>query len=507
MPDLSDAVNWSEIDANNNQTPPNGWPEGMMPSGVNDAARADKGALKRFWNKVNPVQYITPSGGVYTFMTASAAYPAAYVNGEIYCFHPTTGSVGGDHFQVNALGPKPIVKRGMPGVGGIQPIIAGDLQQNGGAQLVYYDSYAGGGGFLLLNPYVPVYGDGVGGVSIPGALAVGGALAVASGGIGVDGDIRIGTPGHPDKTIGYLTRHQQAAGNRRLGLTASDPNNVYYPLEQLWINAAVTTITSQLVADGYRSHSGIGGVYQPNLFNIQWNGTQAHLWIDNIDEGPIVTGSAGDVVIGGNISAGSISASGGITAGGAVQGENLRSIGDSYVGGNLYVQTGEVQAENLSSIGDSYIGNNLYVTGTVSASAGASIGGQANLNGGAVINNGLVIYPASGQADALFCSADAQLNGTVWVGADGAGGLVVGDPQPAIITGSVNLTAGGNYYRNGAAIPVLADALNDALRDAPEGAAMVIVKRAGELVAQAVQYDELAARVQALEAALTARTE
>jgi hypothetical protein len=92
MPDLSDGVNWSEIDANNNQTPPNGWPEGMMPSGVNDAARADKGALKRFWNKVNPVQYITPSGGVYTFMTASAAYPAAYVNGEIYCFHPTTGA-------------------------------------------------------------------------------------------------------------------------------------------------------------------------------------------------------------------------------------------------------------------------------------------------------------------------------------------------------------------------------------------------------------------------------
>jgi len=55
MADISDGANWSETDAANNRLSPNGWPEGMMPSGVNDAARADKGALKRFWNRANPI--------------------------------------------------------------------------------------------------------------------------------------------------------------------------------------------------------------------------------------------------------------------------------------------------------------------------------------------------------------------------------------------------------------------------------------------------------------------
>ena len=68
MADLSDNTNWFETDASNNKAPPNGWPEGMMPSGVNDTARGDKGALKRFWDRINPVQTITPASGVWTFV-------------------------------------------------------------------------------------------------------------------------------------------------------------------------------------------------------------------------------------------------------------------------------------------------------------------------------------------------------------------------------------------------------------------------------------------------------
>src|SRR4029077_2915917 len=135
MPDLSDSVNWSEVDANNNNPAPNGWPEGMMPSGVNDAARADRGALKRFWDRINPVQTIIPSGGLYTFTTDNPAYPTAYVNGEIYCFRPSSASVGGDFFQVNALGPKPIFKRVAAGLGGSAAILAQDILWKGGAVL------------------------------------------------------------------------------------------------------------------------------------------------------------------------------------------------------------------------------------------------------------------------------------------------------------------------------------------------------------------------------------
>ena len=41
------AGNWNENDTNNNQPAPDGAPEGMSPSGVNDTIRAVMGALKR----------------------------------------------------------------------------------------------------------------------------------------------------------------------------------------------------------------------------------------------------------------------------------------------------------------------------------------------------------------------------------------------------------------------------------------------------------------------------
>ena len=44
------ASNWSETDASNNQPAPDGAPEGMFPSGVNDTIRAVMGALKRWFN-------------------------------------------------------------------------------------------------------------------------------------------------------------------------------------------------------------------------------------------------------------------------------------------------------------------------------------------------------------------------------------------------------------------------------------------------------------------------
>jgi hypothetical protein len=178
MADLSDGANWFETDASNNKGPPNGWPEGMMPSGVNDSARADKGALKRFWDKINPVQICTPSGGVYTFNTANPAYPTSYVYGEIYTFRPGLTSIGGDGFQVNALGVKPIWKY-EPG-GTWAPIFPEDMTISQDARLIYDGSLNGGSGaFILTNPFVPIYGDGTGGVRVPGALGVVGSMIAA----------------------------------------------------------------------------------------------------------------------------------------------------------------------------------------------------------------------------------------------------------------------------------------------------------------------------------------
>ena len=48
------ASNWNETDASNSQPSPDGAPEGMFPSGVNDTIRAVMGALKRWFNWSSP---------------------------------------------------------------------------------------------------------------------------------------------------------------------------------------------------------------------------------------------------------------------------------------------------------------------------------------------------------------------------------------------------------------------------------------------------------------------
>jgi cytoskeletal protein CcmA (bactofilin family) len=44
---MSEVFGWSPIDDSNNLTPPDGWPEGMQPSGVNNVGRMMMGAIKR----------------------------------------------------------------------------------------------------------------------------------------------------------------------------------------------------------------------------------------------------------------------------------------------------------------------------------------------------------------------------------------------------------------------------------------------------------------------------
>lgn len=196
MADLSDNTNWFETDASNNKASPNGWPEGMMPSGVNDSARGDKGALKRFWDRINPVQTIAPASGLWQFTTANSAYPTGYIDGEIYSFKATAFSVGGDQFQVNALGVKPIWR--LNGT----PIIANDIVSSGAPQIIYQAALNGGAGaFLLLNPYVAIGGDGSGGITVPTGnlnvvndisghtITASGGMNITAGGLTVTGGI------------------------------------------------------------------------------------------------------------------------------------------------------------------------------------------------------------------------------------------------------------------------------------------------------------------------------
>jgi hypothetical protein len=47
---MSDIASWSTTAANNNSPSPNGFPENMAPSGVNDAAREVMRAVKKWYD-------------------------------------------------------------------------------------------------------------------------------------------------------------------------------------------------------------------------------------------------------------------------------------------------------------------------------------------------------------------------------------------------------------------------------------------------------------------------
>jgi hypothetical protein len=107
MPEISSA-SFSETDAANNNAAPNGFPEGMPPSGVNDAARAVMGALKRFWGRIQGANASTGSANAYV-LTPSAAL-AAYVTGERYSFRASFANTGAATLNISGLGAKTIKK-------------------------------------------------------------------------------------------------------------------------------------------------------------------------------------------------------------------------------------------------------------------------------------------------------------------------------------------------------------------------------------------------------------
>ncbi len=99
------AANWSEDDNANTAAAPDGAPEGMAPSGVNNVLRAHQGALKRFYNWTNP----KITGGSSTAYTLSyAVAPGSLADGMTHLvqFHAVNGA--GATLNVNSLGATPL---------------------------------------------------------------------------------------------------------------------------------------------------------------------------------------------------------------------------------------------------------------------------------------------------------------------------------------------------------------------------------------------------------------
>ncbi len=99
------ASNWNEDDASNNAPAPDGWPEGMPPSGVNNAARAMMGAIKRWYDWSIP-KTTAGSGSAYTLNYSVA--PGALVDGMSFMVEFHVANNANPTLAVNILGAIPI---------------------------------------------------------------------------------------------------------------------------------------------------------------------------------------------------------------------------------------------------------------------------------------------------------------------------------------------------------------------------------------------------------------
>lgn len=120
-----DTSTWSETAASNNTASPDGAPEGMAASGVNDTIREVMGAIKREWNRSHATFLST--GGTNSYSISYATSPSAYVQGLPVSFNAHLANTGAVQVYVNALGAKTLKK---PTSSGLADLDAGDIQPN-----------------------------------------------------------------------------------------------------------------------------------------------------------------------------------------------------------------------------------------------------------------------------------------------------------------------------------------------------------------------------------------
>jgi hypothetical protein len=138
MTEIGDTTVFSQVDANNNTITNPGWPEGMAPSRVNDAARALQGAIARK-HDYEFVHDATFTGNALSVSYAQA--PSAYYNGMRFRVSPNALNTGATTFGVSGSG-LPVANISIPARGGSPaPTPAGFFQPGMQYDLVYIGGY------------------------------------------------------------------------------------------------------------------------------------------------------------------------------------------------------------------------------------------------------------------------------------------------------------------------------------------------------------------------------
>jgi len=137
---MSDVQTWNVSAGSNNSAAPNGFPEGMPPSGVNDAAREVMAAVARYRYDTDGVNSST---GTNTITLAASRTMTAYAQGDLFTFKAGGTNTGATTLNVDSLGAKNVYYQGAA--------LTGGEITNGQIVTVVYD----GTQFQLINPALP----------------------------------------------------------------------------------------------------------------------------------------------------------------------------------------------------------------------------------------------------------------------------------------------------------------------------------------------------------------
>ncbi len=269
---MANVQDWDVVDANNNATPPDGWPENTMQySEVNDTGRQVQGATRRMWGDINGS---LAAGGVADAYTISLNNPyTAYFDGMYFLCSIPADNTGAATIDVNGLGAQAIQ------IGG--SALSGAELQAGSIYLLHYDgtnfqllnASAGGGGAIsqatLTNSNAPDL------VDTDVALRVGAVDPDASPHIEVGpADIQ----SKADQTTTATLEINRLGGNVEIGskdVGESGRVQLWYSNGVTGVGPTVETTVSGMILEGTTGSSTILDFHEPggNLqFRQQYNG-------------------------------------------------------------------------------------------------------------------------------------------------------------------------------------------------------------------------------------------
>lgn len=104
MSDIPASV-WNEADASNTTAAPDGAPEGMAPSGVNNVLRAHQGAVKRWYKWSTPA---TTAGTSTAYTISYGTAPGALIDGMSHLIQFNQVNGASPTLNINSLGATPL---------------------------------------------------------------------------------------------------------------------------------------------------------------------------------------------------------------------------------------------------------------------------------------------------------------------------------------------------------------------------------------------------------------